>query len=38
MEPPLQTAKAGIEQDFWASRYNATFFQNNAQPGAGCLW
>jgi hypothetical protein len=23
----------GIEQDFWASRYNITFFKNSAQPG-----
>ncbi len=30
---PLQAAKAGIEQDLWASRYNAAFFKNNAQPG-----
>jgi len=30
---PLQAAQAGIDQDFWASRYNAAFFKNNAQPG-----
>ena len=30
---PLQAARAGIEQDFWASRYNTAFFKNSAQPG-----
>lgn len=30
---PLQAAKAGIEQDFWAGQYNKAFFQNAAQPG-----
>ncbi|MBW1953567.1 MAG: phage portal protein [Deltaproteobacteria bacterium] len=30
---PLQAAQAGIEQDFWASQYNKSFFQNSAQPG-----
>lgn len=30
---PLQAARAGIEQDFWAGRYNTAFFKNSAQPG-----
>jgi HK97 family phage portal protein len=30
---PLQAAKAGIEQDYWAGRYNTAFFKNSAQPG-----
>ncbi|MBW1954036.1 MAG: phage portal protein, partial [Deltaproteobacteria bacterium] len=30
---PIQAARAGIEQDFWASQYNKAFFQNSAQPG-----
>jgi HK97 family phage portal protein len=30
---PLQAARAGIEQDFWASKYNTAFFKNSAQPG-----
>lgn len=30
---PLQAARAGIEQDFWAARYNMAFFMNAAQPG-----
>gem|GEM_PF-831509 len=30
---PLQAARAGIEQDFWASQYNTAFFKNSAQPG-----
>lgn len=30
---PLQAARAGIEQDFWAGQYNKAFFQNSAQPG-----
>jgi len=30
---PLQAARAGVEQDYWAGRYNLAFFQNSAQPG-----
>jgi HK97 family phage portal protein len=30
---PLQAARSGIEQDFWAGQYNAAFFKNSAQPG-----
>ena len=30
---PLQAARAGVEQDFWASQYNTAFFKNSAQPG-----
>jgi len=30
---PLQAAQAGVEQDYWAGRYNLAFFQNSAQPG-----
>ena len=30
---PLQAARAGVEQDSWASRYNTAFFKNSAQPG-----
>jgi len=30
---PLQAARAGIEQDYWAGRYNTAFFKNSAQPG-----
>jgi len=30
---PLQAARAGIEQDFWAGQYNTAFFKNSAQPG-----
>jgi len=26
---PLQAAKAGVEQDYWAGRYNLAFFQNS---------
>ena len=30
---PLEAARAGVEQDYWAGRYNLAFFQNSAQPG-----
>ena len=30
---PLQAAKSGVEQDWWAGKYNAAFFKNSAQPG-----
>jgi len=30
---PLQAARAGIEQDYWAGKYNTAFFKNSAQPG-----
>ncbi len=30
---PLQAARAGIEQDYWAGRYNTALFKNSAQPG-----
>jgi len=30
---PLQAARAGVEQDYWAGRYNLAFFKNSAQPG-----
>jgi HK97 family phage portal protein len=30
---PLQAARAGVNQDFWASKYNEAFFKNSAQPG-----
>lgn len=28
---PLQAAKLGVDQDFWAAQYNANFFRNGAQ-------
>jgi HK97 family phage portal protein len=30
---PLQAAKLGIDQDYYAAQYNANFFLNSAQPG-----
>ena len=30
---PIQAAKEGIDQDYWAAQYNRAFFQNNAEPG-----
>jgi HK97 family phage portal protein len=29
---PLAAAQAGVNQDYWASRYNQAFFQNSAIP------
>ncbi len=30
---PLQAAACGVNQDYWASKYNESFFKNSAQPG-----
>jgi len=30
---PIQAAAAGIDQDYWASKYNEAFFRNDATPG-----
>ena len=30
---PLQAARSGLDQDYWAAQYNSAFFQNSAQPG-----
>lgn len=30
---PIEAAQAGIDQDYYASLYNKSFYRNNAQPG-----